>query len=149
MLERSRPRAALSCPPSPHTEWAVLHSTASIIHQAAEKTIHIHKFSQRELWSRWYKRLYGSDHISHSGLINSWMASQRLLAALHMFQLPQNGKRKNNNNIKYSNNKCVCTCYCCLWLDYRKKKSKITAIISTEILMKTTTLILLMILLLL
>lgn len=85
-------------PPNTHThthaERAVLHSIASIIHQAAEKTIHIHKFSRRELWSRWYKRLYGSHHISHSGLINSWMASQRLLAAAHMFQLPQSGQRK-------------------------------------------------------
>lgn len=87
-------RARRSSPLSPSTEWAVLHSTASIIHQAAENIIHIHKFSQRELWSRWYKRLYGSDHISHSGLINSWKASQMLLAALHMLQLPLTGQSK-------------------------------------------------------
>lgn len=94
MLERSGPGAA----PPPHpprprtTEWAVLHSTASIIHQAAENIVHIHKFPQRELWSRWCERLYGSDRISHSGLINNWTVSQMLLAALHMLQLPLTGQ---------------------------------------------------------
>lgn len=90
--------------PVHRTEWAVLHRAASIIHQAAENIIHIHKFSKRELWSRWYKRLYGSDHISHSGLINSQKASQMLLAAPHMLQLPETehtqNNQNNNNNIK-------------------------------------------------
>lgn len=97
---------SLCSPPLPHSEWAVLHGVASIIHQAAENIIHIHKFPLRELWSRWYKRLYGSDRISHSGLINSWTESQMLLAAAHMLQLPLTGQEgKNNNNIKHRNDR--------------------------------------------
>lgn len=106
--------------PLPYSEWAVLHSTAPIIHQAAEKTIHIHQFSPRELWSRWYKRLYGSDHISHSGLINSGMQSQMLLAGPHMFQLPPRGQKEviiASNTIL---NVCICTCFTHLWLGHWK-----------------------------
>lgn len=109
-------------PPPPslflYAEWAVLHNTAPIIHQAAEKTIHIHQFSPRELWSRWYKRLYGSDHISHSGLINGWMQSQMLLAGLHMFQLPPREQKEiiiASNKVK---NICICTCFTYLWLGH-------------------------------
>lgn len=112
--ERSRLRATISPPhPAPppflYAEWTVLHNIAPIIHQAAEKTIHIHQFSPRELWSRWYKRLYGSDHISHSGLINGWTQSQMLLAGLHMFQLPLRGQKEiiiASNTLK---NMCICT----------------------------------------
>lgn len=98
-------------PPRLYAEWAVLHNTAPIIHQAAKKTIYIHQFSPRELWSRWYKRLYGSDHISHSGLINRWMQSQMLLAGLHMFQLPPRGQKEiiiASNTVR---NICICTCF--------------------------------------
>lgn len=116
--ERRHPHAS----PFLRAEWAVLHSTAPIIHQAAEKTIHIHQFSPRELWSRWYTRLYGSDHISHSGLINAWTQSQMLLDGLHMFQLPprwQKGTIIASNVVK---NICVCTCFTHLCLGHLQFK---------------------------
>lgn len=97
-----------------------------IIHQAAEKKIiHIHKFTRRELWSRWYKWLYGSHCISHSGLINSWTAGQVLLAAAHMSQLsPTMLNNNNNTNIKHRNINSVRTCCNCVLVGREDKKDK-------------------------